>query len=108
MIGLDNYRTHFCPDSGFSLISENDAEFEACKCYMSAAERPAVAYLTRSDASIGQSSSSAAEEVWYRSLVALAEVCGTGTRPEHESVEKLAHEETAVESKAALVTVRRT
>ena len=106
MTSLDNYRTHFCPDSGFSLISENDAEFEACNCFKSRAQRPVASYSASADA-VGERSRLAAEEIWYRSLAALAKVCGTSKTPERVVRESPVHEHAAVESEPVLVNVRK-
>ena len=78
MTCLDNYRTHYCPDSGFSLVSENDAEFEVCHCFQSVmAEAPLFA-SAESEAAPVRSSALLAEQIWYRTISALAKVCGTG------------------------------
>ena len=73
MTSLENHRTHYCPDSGFSLISENDLEFEQCNCYRSGAVPEANSRL-------------AAEQTWYRTLAALARVCGIGKTVKPEPV----------------------
>ncbi|MGI8960093.1 MAG: hypothetical protein ACR2IV_10100 [Bryobacteraceae bacterium] len=77
MTYLDNYRTHYCPDSGFSLVSENDAEFEVCNCFRIAMDAAAPG-LGESEARLAQSSPLVAEQIWYRTIAALARVCGTG------------------------------
>jgi hypothetical protein len=95
MTYLENYRTHYCPDSGFSLISENDAEFEVCNCFRVAVERPLVATFAESEAELSRSSTLLAEQTWYRTIAALAKVCGIGRAvqaepvPEHNSEEAL-------------------
>lgn len=78
MTYLDNYRTHYCPDSGFSLVSENDAEFEVCHCFQSVmAEAPLFA-SEESETVPVRGSALLAEQIWYRTISALARVCGTG------------------------------
>jgi hypothetical protein len=78
MTNLENHRTHYCPDSGFSLISENDAEFEVCNCFRMAVEKPSLSHLPESEADPARTSSILAEQLWYRTIAALARVCGTG------------------------------
>ena len=95
MTSLDNYCTHYCPDSGFSLISENDFEFEACNCFRSAVGMTGAASVAQADAAAVSSSPILAEQIWYRTIAALAKVCGTAKpvqveRPlEHENEEAL-------------------
>ena len=78
MKNLDNHRTHYCPDSGFSLISENDAEFEVCACFRSETSSTPASSVAYAEAA--QNSPVLAEQLWYRSISALARVCGT-TKP---------------------------
>jgi hypothetical protein len=91
MTYLDNYRTHYCPDSGFSLVSENDAEFEVCHCFQSVMGLAPVFGSVESEAGPARTSSLRAEQIWYRTIAALAKVCGTGravgveAREEHKS-----------------------
>jgi hypothetical protein len=96
----DNYRTHYCPDSGFSLVSENDAEFEVCACFRSAMDQTPAPALAESEARMERSSAMAAEQLWYRTIAALAKVIGTG---------KAVHTEPVAEHKSeeVLVTVRK-
>jgi hypothetical protein len=77
MTTLDNYRTHYCPDSGFSLISENDIEFEACNCFQSAVRKTVATSVAEVEAEVVRNSPMAAEQIWYRTIAALAKVCGT-------------------------------
>jgi hypothetical protein len=77
MTYLDNYRTHYCPDSGFSLISENDVEFEACHCFQRPMNQAPSFGIAESDAGHARSSTIIAEQIWYRTISALAKVCGT-------------------------------
>ncbi|MFL6352751.1 MAG: hypothetical protein ACJ74Z_13010 [Bryobacteraceae bacterium] len=94
MTCLDNYRTHYCPDSAFSLVSENDAEFEVCTCFRNAmAEMPG---LAESETRMTRSSTMAAEQLWYRTIAALAKVCGTGKAVQTEPVTAHKHEEVLV------------
>lgn len=92
MTSLDNYCTHYCPDSGFSLISENDFEFEACNCFRTAVGTKA-ASAAQTDAA-AKSSPILAEQVWYRTIAALAKVCGTAkpVQVETPSETPVAHE----------------
>ena len=106
MTSLDNYRTHFCPDSNFSLISENDGEFEACNCY-GHAQKSAVTSVAQSEAIVGQTSSVAAETAWYLTLTALARVCGPSTMVEPTAPAPAMHENAVVEQQKELVQVRR-
>jgi len=85
MTHLDNYRTHYCPDSGFSLVSENDAEFEACNCFRIAINQVPVTGLSESEAVV-RNSPLVAEQLWYRTISALARVCGTGRSVQVEPV----------------------
>jgi hypothetical protein len=100
MTYLDNYRTHYCPDSGFSLVSENDSEFEVCTCFRSAIDQTPVPALAESEARMARSSPIIAEQIWYRTIAALAKVCGTGKAVHAEPLEQHKNEE-------ALVTVRK-
>ncbi|MGI9071738.1 MAG: hypothetical protein ACR2JB_10595 [Bryobacteraceae bacterium] len=100
MTYLDNYRTHYCPDSGFSLVSENDSEFEVCTCFRSAIDQTAVPGLVESEARLARSSPIAAEQLWYRTIAALAKVCGTSKAVRPEPVTEHKNEE-------VLVTVRK-
>jgi hypothetical protein len=100
MTCLDNYRTHYCPDSGFSLVSENDAEFEVCNCFGSAMFQTAGTAVAQSEVQALLSSSLLGEQIWYRTIAALAKVCGTG---------KAVHTVSTAEHKPeeALVSVRK-
>ncbi|MBV9301248.1 MAG: hypothetical protein JOY53_03950 [Acidobacteriaceae bacterium] len=84
MTSLDNHRTHYCPDSGFSLISENDLEFEQCNCFTTRAQGAAANWSGEPEPGGADRRSLAAQEKWYRTLAALARVCGIGkaVRPE--------------------------
>jgi hypothetical protein len=88
MTYLENHRTHYCPDSGFSLVSENDAEFEVCHCFQSVMDRATVFGSAESEAAPVRSSALLAEQIWYRTISALAKVCGTGRAVHVESVEE--------------------
>jgi hypothetical protein len=101
MTYLENYRTHYCPDSGFSLISENDAEFEACNCFGIAAEKPLVNSLSESEADPVRNSPVLAEQLWYRTIAALAKVCGTGKTVQVELVRE--HENEQVDTNVGKV-----
>jgi hypothetical protein len=91
MTYLDNYRTHYCPDSGFSLVSENDAEFEVCHCFQSVMALAPVFDSVEPAGVRVRTSALRAEQIWYRTIAALAKVCGTGravgveVREEHKS-----------------------
>lgn len=91
---LDNYRTHYCPDSGFSLVSENDVEFEVCTCFQSAMAQTPISDLA--EARIAQSSPIVAEQIWYRTIAALARVCGTGKPVQGKRLERHTNEEVPV------------
>jgi hypothetical protein len=93
MITQDNYRTHYCPDSEFALISENDIEFEACNCYGTALSTRGATSVDKAEAEVVQNNPILAEQIWYRTIAALAKVCGTA-RP--------VQVETAVEVKASV------
>jgi hypothetical protein len=84
MTYLDNYRTHFCPDSGFSLVSENDLEFEACHCFQAPMNQSLPFGSAEYDAVSARSSTILAEQIWYRTIAALAKVCGTGRTVQFE------------------------
>jgi hypothetical protein len=87
MTYLENHRTHYCPDSGFSLVSENDAEFEVCHCFQSVMGAT-VFGSAESDPAPVRSSALLAEQIWYRTISALAKVCGTGRAVHVEPVEE--------------------
>ena len=99
MTHLENYRTHYCPDSGFSLISENDAEFEACNCFRMPVEKP-LSHLAESEADPARTNSILAEQLWYRTIAALARVCGTGRAVQAERAREHENQE-------ALVSIRK-
>jgi hypothetical protein len=80
MTTLDNYRTHYCPDSEFSLISENDVEFELCNCFQRAVSTTGATSTAKAEAEVVRNSPILAEQIWYRTIAALAKVCGT-TKP---------------------------
>ena len=101
MTHLDNYRTHFCPDSGFSLVSENDVEFEICTCFQTAMGQTPVTVLAESEARIVRSSPVIAEQIWYRTIAALARVCGTGKPVHTKPLEEHKHEEALVRVRKA-------
>jgi hypothetical protein len=103
MTYLDNYRTHYCPDSGFSLVSENDTEFEVCTCFLSATDYTPVPVRAISEARMARNSPIVAEQIWYRTLAALVKVCGTGKTVHAEPVEHLEQHH----NEEALVTVRK-
>lgn len=81
-------RTHYCPDSDFMLISENDLEFEACNCFKVSADRGAPnSFDSFQEVHTGRVRNSvlAAEQLWYRTLAALANVVGTAKPAKIES-----------------------
>jgi hypothetical protein len=96
MTNLDNYRTHFCPDSGFTLVSENDAEFEVCHCFQSAINQAQAFGSAESEGAPARSSALIAEQIWYRTISALAKVCGTGRAVPVEAVEEHKNEQVPV------------
>jgi hypothetical protein len=101
MTYLDNYRTHYCPDSGFSLVSENDAEFEACTCFRSAMDQIPMLGLAESEVRMARSSPIVAEQIWYRTIAALAKACGTGKPVHAEPLEEHKNEEALVRVRKA-------
>lgn len=109
MTSLDNYRTHYCPDSGFSLISENDFEFERCNCFTVQAESTAVSGAGDGETVAGERNRLATEEKWYRTLAALARVCGIGksVKPERTFHATPMQELTGLENDSELVRVRK-
>ncbi len=94
MKNLDNYRTHYCPDSGFSLISENDAEFEICNCFEAAVI--ATAASGNAEAEATRTNSVRAEQRWYQTLSALARVIGPGKPVQAEAPVDVQREEELV------------
>ncbi len=96
MTCLDNYRTHYCPDSDFSLISENDMEFEACNCFRAAVDQSPVTSFGQSEPDLIRSSPVVAEQIWYRTIAALAKACGMGKSVQAEPVPEHKHEEVPV------------
>src|SRR6266566_1963454 len=96
MTYLDNYRTHYCPDSGFSLVSENDAEFEVCHCFQGVIEQAPLFGSAESEVGALRSSTLRAEQIWYRTIAALAKVCGTGRAAHLEPVEQRRNEQVPV------------
>jgi hypothetical protein len=96
MTCLDNYRTHYCPDSGFSLISENDMEFETCNCFRTAVDQSPATSFGESDADLARRSSLVAEQIWYRTIAALAKACGMGKSVQAEPVPQHKDEEVPV------------
>lgn len=96
MAYLDNYRTHYCPDSGFSLVSENDLEFEVCTCFQSAMGQASGSGLAESEARIARTSPIMAEQIWYRTIAALAKFCGTGRAVHTEPLQEQKNEQALV------------
>jgi hypothetical protein len=88
MTYLQDHRTHYCPDSGFSLVSENDAEFEVCHCFQGVMDRAPVFGSAESEAAPVRSSAVIAEQIWYRTISALAKVCGTAKAVHVEPVQE--------------------
>src|ERR1700736_4181113 len=86
MTCLDNYRTHYCPDSDFLLISVNDLKFETCNCFRAAVDQSPETSLSESDAELIRSSPLVAEQIWYRTIAALAKACGMGKPVQAEPV----------------------
>ena len=106
MTSFDNYRTHYCPDSGFTLISENDAEFEACNCFHTAANQTSMAGLETSEATALRTTPLLAEQIWYRTIAALAKVCGT-TKPVTTETVREREQAEVHENEEALVKIRK-
>lgn len=96
MTCLDNYRTHYCPDSDFSLISENDIEFETCNCFRAVVDQSPVTSFGEAEADLVQSSPLVAEQIWYRTIAALAKACGIGKPIQTEPISVHKDEEVPV------------